>query len=247
MAEIKPQVYKDPRPPESMDPYHEWVRAHDPNWVYDMVRITTTMFALLVYRARCIDAQKVPRFGPVILAPNHFSNLDHFFMGMWIRRQVHFLGKSQLFGKNPVLTYIFNKGGVFPIRRGHADDEAFITANNLLDRGRTIVIYAEGGRSRTGGLGEAKPGVGRLALESGSPVVPVAIHGSAGARGWKQGRFPSVTVRYGDPIQFERNPSATREDHQKTSDEIFVSVRAMYEELVEKGPKAVRREAAKAY
>ena len=63
-----------------------------------------------------------------------------------------------------------------------------------------LLIYAEGGRSRSGELGEPKPGIGRIALESGVPVVPVAIHGSAGVRGWKRFRFPKVTVQYGEPI-----------------------------------------------
>lgn len=247
MAEIKPQVYKDPRPAEAFEKYHRRVREHDPNWVYEMVRMVFTPMAVVLYRTLPVDAQKVPGSGPVILAPNHFSNLDHFFFGAFLRRQVHFLGKSQIFGKNPVLTYVFNYGGVFPVRRGHHDDEAFITANNLLDRGRVVVIYAEGGRSRTGGLGEPKPGVGRLALESGAPVVPVAIHGSGGARGWKRGRFPQVTVRFGDPIRFEPEPTASRERQYEVSAQIFAPVKAMYEEIEALGGKAVARAAAKHY
>ena len=64
------------------------------------------------------------------------------------------------------------------MRRGQHDEEAFITAHTMLDRGGMVLMYAEGGRSRTGKLGEPKPGVGRLALEAGVPVVPVAIEGS---------------------------------------------------------------------
>ena len=71
-------------------------------------------------------------------------------------------------------------------------------------RGGCVGMYCEGGRSRTGRLGEPKPGVGRLALESGVPVVPVAIHGSLGVRGWKRLRFPKVTIQYGEPISFPR-------------------------------------------
>ena len=115
--------------------------------------------------------------------------MDHFFCGVFIRRKVHFMAKSQLFG-NPVGDYIFRFGGVFPLRRGHRDEEAFITAHAIFERGGCVLMYAEGGRSRTGGLGEPKPGVGRLALESGVPVVPVAIHGSQGVRGWKRLSFP---------------------------------------------------------
>ena len=105
--------------------------------------------------------------------------MDHFFVGVYLRRKVRFMAKSQLFGP-PVLTYIFKHGGVFPVRRGHRDEEAFKTAYELLDQGEMLLVYAEGGRSRSRELGEPKPGIGRIALESGAPIVPVAIHGSPG-------------------------------------------------------------------
>ena len=66
-------------------------------------------------------------------------------------------------------------------------------------------MYSEGGRSRTGQLSEQpKRGIGRLALESGAPVVPVAIHGSAQVRNWSRLQFPQVTVRYGDAVRWAR-------------------------------------------
>ena len=64
----------------------------------------------------------------MILAPNHFSQRDHFFAAVYLPRKVQFMAKSQLF-KNPAIKYIFKHGGVFPVRRGHHDEEAFITAN----------------------------------------------------------------------------------------------------------------------
>ena len=119
-----------------------------------------------------------------MLAPNHFSQMDHFFAASSCGGKIRFMGKSQLFG-TPVLTYIYAHGGVFPVRRGHHDEEAFKTAYAILERqGHTILVYAEGGRSRSRNLGEPpRPGIGRIALESGVPVVPIAIHGSAGVRG----------------------------------------------------------------
>ena len=65
-----------------------------------------------------------------------------------------------------------------------------------------MLMYAEGGRSRTGDLGEPKRGIGKIALESGAPVVPVAIHGSAHVRGWRRLQFPKVTIQYGEPVTF---------------------------------------------
>src|SRR6266513_3932595 len=120
------------------------------------------------------------------------------------------MAKSQLF--TPPAQFIYHHGGVFPVRRGHHDEEAFITANTILDRGGTVLMYAEGGRSRTGDLGEPKRGIGKIALETGAPVVPVAIHGSAHVRGWKRLRFPKVTIQYGEPVTFPVKADPAREE-----------------------------------
>src|SRR4051794_17765016 len=168
-----------------------------------------TPYLLIVHRARALATQHVPEAGQVIIAPNHFSFLDHFFVAVYLRRKVHFMAKSQLF-KRPA-QFIFTHGGVFPVLRGRRDEEAFKTAHTILGRGGLVVMYAEGGRSRSGELGEAKPGIGRIALESGAPIVPTAIAGSADVRNWKKLRFPKVTVQYGDPIVFEQVDDPTRE------------------------------------
>ncbi|MBA2522907.1 MAG: 1-acyl-sn-glycerol-3-phosphate acyltransferase [Solirubrobacterales bacterium] len=241
MSEIKPQNYKDPRPPETFGRFHERSRTRDPDWVYEFVRMVTTPIALFVYRARPIGVDNVPASGPVILAANHFSNFDHFLAGTWLRRKIRFLAKSQIFGKSRVLTYIFNHGGVFPVRRGHADAEAFKTMHAILQRGGCLMIYCEGGRSRTGELGEAKPGVGRAALETGVPVVPVALHGSQGIRGWRKLRFPKVTIRYGEPMSFDVVEAPTREQQGEAAGKIFAVVKEMYEELGREGRSAVAR------
>ena len=239
MAEIKPQRYKDHRPAETFDRFHERSRNQDPDWVYGFVRMVTTPISLLVYRARSIEVDHVPASGPVILAANHFSNFDHFLAGAWLRRRIRFLAKSQLFGKNPVMDYIYSHGGVFPVRRGHADQEAFTTMHAILARGGCLMIYCEGGRSRTGKLGEPRPGVGRMALESGAPVVPVAIHGSQGIRSWRRLIFPKVTIRFGEPISFDVVAAPTREQQAETAAEIFAVVRGMYEELARDGRRSV--------
>src|SRR5215212_6165933 len=172
LAAMKAQVYKDPRSKEFFDPFHERVRGAKPNWVYELVRILTSIYAWTLFRARGVDAWKVPVSGAVILAPNHFSFMDHFFVGAFVRRRVQFMAKSQLFEKP--MQWIYSPGGVFPVRRGYADENAFITANAVLARGGPIVMYCEGGRSRSGQLSEKpKRGIGRLALESGATIVPV--------------------------------------------------------------------------
>ena len=200
------------------------MRAREPEAkVYEAVRLVTVMHAVITFRARCIDTQNVPNGGPLILAPNHASFMDHFFAAGFIRRRVQFMAKSQLFGP-PVSTYIFSHGGVFPLRRGHADEEAFITAFRILQRGGAVGMYCEGTRSRNGKIGEeARPGIGRLALESGASVVP---------------------IRYGEPLRFEVVAQPTREQQQRVADQILDRIRKMHDEMEELGHRGSLRAAA---
>jgi 1-acyl-sn-glycerol-3-phosphate acyltransferase len=240
MPEMKPQVYKDPRPAEYFRQFHDRARSRGPDWVYDVARVILTPLTLLIYRTRAIATENVPQTGPVLLAPNHFSQWDHFFAAVFLRRKVRFMAKSQLFAP-PFLTFILSHGGAFPIRRGHRDEEAFKTAHSILDQGECMLIYAEGGRSRSGGLGSPRPGIGRIALETGVPVVPMAIHGSADVRGWKRLRFPKVTVQYGEPLNFPTEEDPSRERSQEVANEVFDSVRKMYVALEENGRRGVIR------
>jgi 1-acyl-sn-glycerol-3-phosphate acyltransferase len=226
MADMKAQVYKDERPAEYFDQFHVSAR-NGVGWTYPFVRAIVSLPTLLVYRVRAIGVKNVPKSGPLLLAPNHFSQMDHFFVGLYLRRQVRFMAKSQMFGP-PVLTYIYKHGGVFPVRRGHHDEEAFKTAFTILDQEGMLLVYAEGGRSRSGKLGEVKPGIGRIALESGAQVVPVAIHGSEKVRRWKRFRFPKVTVQFGEPLTFPLEEAASRERQIEVASEVFGHVREMY-------------------
>lgn len=238
MSDLKPQVYKESRPAEYFQHFHDWIRTHRPGWAYELVRMVLTPVVLFIYRCWPIASENVPADGAFILSPNHFSNLDHFIAAVFLRRKVQFMAKSQLYG-NPVMDTIYRVGGVFPVRRGHHDEETFKTAYAVLGRGGCVGMYAEGGRSRTGKLGEPKAGVGRLALESGAPVVPVAIHGSASIRRWRKFRFPKVTVQYGEPISFARVGNPTHEQQLAASQQIFDRVREMYVTLDEKGRRGV--------
>src|SRR6195256_1338262 len=198
LAPMREQVYTDPRPKEYFDRFHERARTREPDWAYELTRFLTSVYGYTFFRARSISTEKVPGSGAVILAPNHFSFMDHFLMGCCIRRKVRFMAKSQLF-KRP-MQFIYTHGGVFPVRRGARDEEAFITAETILARGGAITMYCEGGRSRTGKVAEqAKRGIGRLALETGAPIVPIAIHGSSRVRNWKRLQFPKGTLPDGGP------------------------------------------------
>ncbi len=240
LASMREQVYSDPRPKEHFDRFHERARTREPDWAYELTRLLTSLYAYTLLRVRSISSDQVPGRGAVILAPNHFSFMDHFLMGCYIRRKVRFMAKSQLF--RPPMQLIYTHGGVFPVRRGAADEEVFVTAHSILERGGAITMYCEGGRSRTGKLADqAKRGIGRLALESGAPVVPIAIHGSSRIRNWKRLRFPKITVQYGEPLRFERIEEPTREQQQAVADAILTEIRALYGGLEQHGRKGILR------
>src|SRR5690349_15609988 len=154
------------------------------------------------------------------------------------------MAKSQLF-KRP-MQFIYTHGGVFPVRRGFRDEEAFKTAHAVLARDDIVLMYPEGGRSRSGELGEPKAGLGRLALESGAPVVPVAIVGTQKARNWKRRSFAKVTVLYGEPVRFEKIEDPTREQQQEASQLVFDRVKALYDGLREGGRKTAIQRARQA-
>jgi 1-acyl-sn-glycerol-3-phosphate acyltransferase len=238
LAAMKEQIYKDPRPAEYFTRFHERARTRDPDWVYELVRVLTTLWGYIAFRARCIGADHVLSEGKVIVAPNHFSFMDHFLVGMFIRRRVRFMAKSQLF--TPPMQWIYTHGGVFPVRRGARDEEGFITAEAILARGGCVVMYPEAGRSRTGKLSErARPGIGRLALESGAPVVPTAIFGSSKIRNWKRLQFPKAVVQYGEPLTFPQEASPSRERAQEVADEIFGAIKELYAGLEQHGRRGI--------
>jgi len=237
-AAVTEQSHRDERPAEYFEQFHTRSRTREPDGTYEAVRILSTLWAFGFFRARSISSEKVPQSGPVILAPNHGSFMDHFLLAAFIRRKVMYMAKSQLF--QPPAQWVYTHGGVFPLRRGHRDEEPFITARSILDRGGCVAMYCEGARSRDGKLHERpKPGIGRLALESGAAVVPVAIYGSSKVRNWRKGEFPKVTVQYGDPISWEPVDGPSRDQQMAVAGEIFDEIKVLYAGLESLGRKGV--------
>ena len=151
-----------------------------------------------------------PPTGAAIIAPNHKSFYDSFFIGVATKRHLHFMAKTELFeGKSARL---LSGLGAFPVRRGEADPAALETARLHLDKGRVLALFPEGTRHRDPEqLRAPHKGAGRLAIEAQAPIVPCAITGTDRLfRGW----FPrpvKVQVSFApaiQPAQLEATPEA---------------------------------------
>jgi 1-acyl-sn-glycerol-3-phosphate acyltransferase len=189
---------------DDLSRYHERTRTKGVNQlIFWTTRLVLGAAIRVYFSLERTGRRNIPKKGPVILAANHRSFLDPFIIGCCIRRPVYFVAKRELFQKR-WQGWLLNRLGAFPIKRGEADEESMTTARAVLERGGALVIFPEGTRIRTGGLGRPKRGVGRLALETGAPVVPIALMGTDNARrGWKI-RPVWVRVRCGKPLYFPR-------------------------------------------
>jgi 1-acyl-sn-glycerol-3-phosphate acyltransferase len=171
--------------------------------VYWLARAVLQPFFIVYFRMRRIGREHIPESGPLIIAANHRSFMDPFVIGMMLRRPTYFVAKTELF-RRPVIAWLLSALGAFPVERGQGDRDAMVTARAIVERGDVVVIFPEGTRTRPGALGAPKRGVGRLALETGAPVVPIALIGTeAIRRGWRI-RPHRVTIRAGRPLRFPR-------------------------------------------
>jgi len=169
--------------------------------LYRTVRAVLLPFFLLYFRLERIGREHVPGSGPVLLAANHRSFLDPFVIGALTKRPVYYIAKRELFERR-WQAWLLNGLGAFPVDRGRGDEHAMATARTILERGDCVVIFPEGTRVRPGPLGQPHRGVGRLALQTGARVVPVAVMGTEDVRrGWRI-RPRKVTLRCGPPLGF---------------------------------------------
>jgi glycerol-3-phosphate dehydrogenase (NAD(P)+) len=198
--------------------------------VYWIARALMQPFFHLYFRLSRIGREHIPTSGPVIFASNHRSFLDPFVIGVLSRRPIYYVSKSEIF-KNPLVAWFVSSLGAFPVRRGAGDPEMMATAKAILERGDCLLIFPEGTRTRPGSLGRPKRGVGRLALETGAPVVPVALIGTEAVRkGWRI-RPKKVRARIGRPLTFPKVDDVSPQLAAAVTDRIWPNVMLQWEWL----------------
>jgi len=196
-----------------------------------VMRVTLTPFFLVYLRMQRIGREHIPAEGPVILASNHRSFFDPFIIGTMTRRPVYYMAKKELFAYGRVVSWLLSALGAFPVDRGACDQDSIDTAKIILGRGEIVLMFPEGTRTRPGALGKPRRGVGRLALETGALVVPVAIIGTDDIRrGWRI-RPRKVRLRAGRPLRFPTVDSSSPALAGAVTDRIWPMVMLQWEWL----------------
>lgn len=199
-------------------------------FVYWTLRAILVPAFLVYFRMQRIGREHLPKHGPLLLASNHRSFLDPFVIGMLVRRPVYYMAKRELFEKR-WQAWILNALGAFPVDRGHSDTAAMDTARTILERGDCVVLFPEGTRVRPGPLAKPRRGVGRLALETGVPVAPVAVIGTEDVRrGWRI-RPRKVRVRVGRPLNFPTAGNSSPSLAEAVTDRVWSCVSLQWEWL----------------
>jgi 1-acyl-sn-glycerol-3-phosphate acyltransferase len=213
--------------------YHDYTRAHSVNWpLYLLARVFMTPFFLVYFRLGRTGREHGRVSGGLIVAANHRSFLDPFAIGAALpwRRPMNYVAKIELFERR-WQGWLLSRLGAFPIRRGEADEMAMETARLAVERGGTVCIFPEGTRIRRGTLATPRRGVGRLALQTGVPVLPTAVYGSEHVRrGWRI-RPRQVRVRLGKAMTFPRVEEPSPPLAESVTARIWPNVLLQWEEM----------------
>jgi 1-acyl-sn-glycerol-3-phosphate acyltransferase len=185
------------------------------NLPYGVLRAFLTPFLMILFRPKVKGLRHVPSSGPVIIASNHLSFSDSIFMPLVVPRKVTFLAKSEYFtspgpkGLLKKLTFIAL--GQVPVDRsgGRRSEAALITGLKVLAEGKCLGIYPEGTRSPDGRLYKGRTGIARLAIESGAPIIPVAMFNTEKIQptGTVVPKVMRVEMIFGEPMYFDGDSS----------------------------------------
>jgi len=189
---------------------------------------------MFIFRPKVSGLRFVPSNGPVIIASNHLSFSDSIFMPLVVPRKVTFLAKSEYFTSPGLKGFIkkitFIALGQVPIDRsgGKRSEAALLTGLRLLKENHCIGIYPEGTRSPDGRLYKGRTGIARMAIESGAPIIPVAMFNTAEIQptGQVVPKVRRVEMVFGEPIYLTGDPT-DQELLRKETNKIMETIAAL--------------------
>ena len=188
-----------------------------------IVRFMLYMFFRIFHAIQFHGVENVPKKGPVLIAANHPSYLDPLVVGLAVDRLVRFFALAVIL-EVPLVGWVARQWGILPVRPGGDNEPSVQKALRVLKRGGAVGIFPEGRRSFQYTMGPVKPGIGRLAVQSGATVVPCVIYGTWKA--WpKATSLPhpaKIVVDFLPPIEID--PTDTRENHERIAERIRQTV-----------------------
>lgn len=207
--------------------------------LWSVTRLALWPVMRIALRTRVTGAHHVPRRGPALVVCNHVSIADPpvLLMALASRRRVWTMSKAELF-RVPALAGWMRRCGAFPVERGTADRRALRTARDLLAQGECVLVFGEGGVTRSGLLRPGLPGMGHLALGDGVTVVPAVVwntqlgFGGSGSEIRRLGDAPAlrgpVRVRFGAPVRLDDLRTGRRAGrNQAAADRVMDAVAAL--------------------
>lgn len=203
-----------------------WVTGE--HWFMRTVRVLSAATLGTAYRLACEGAEHLPASGGAVIASNHKSQVDPFFVGHAFPRSLRYFAKSELFG-NGALRWAVNELGGIPVRRGQSDRSALEAALAALAQGDALIIFPEGTRMRDGDIHQFQPGVGMLAIRSGAPVIPVAIKGSDYLIRNGRPRLPVVRIKAGPAVDLDGLSGKKSEQYKEAAERVRLAVKELYD------------------
>lgn len=195
--------------------------------LYDRMRPVGIALEKMLYKVEYIGEENIPEKGGFILASNHVNALDPVFIALGMKkRQLHFMGKKELF-ENPIVKFFLSKLNGFPIVRGGADSEALNYAIRIVKEGYVLGIFPEGTRSKDYKPARAKSGVAAIAKEAKADILPVSIYTSDDMK-----KGTKLTIRYGELIPYEKlgiNEESSREEIRGCAQNVMGEIKKLWE------------------
>lgn len=192
--------------------------------VYALGRFACWLPLRSVWRLQVVGAEHIPPSGPLIVACNHVSYFDAPALGAAATRPLAYMAKRQLFAL-PLLGTLLPALGAFPVDRKRGGVAALNAAAGLVAGGTALGIFPEGTRNRRGDV-QPQMGVALLASWTGAPVVPAYVAGTA-----QVARLTRIRVGFGEPLRFQGDGKARRDDLANWTDELMRRIRALGETL----------------
>ena len=169
-----------------------------PQWALELLRPTVGVFSRVLWQIEFVGVENIPAHGGVVIAANHQTYLDPFWLSLQIKRPIRYLARSAAF-RWPLVGRCLTWLGAWPLALEGSDPAAIRRSLQWLREGGAVVIFPEGGRSTsTGEMERFKAGAVRLALEANVPILPVTIKGGnrIWPRGWRLPHLGKVVVTY---------------------------------------------------